>query len=235
MRSRIGFLPQQAPLSLELTIREYLTFCGGLRNIAPRRLRSAVEEAMARCGLTSMQRRLISNLSGGYRQRVGIAQAIIHKPKLVILDEPTVGLDPNQIQGVRKLIKEIGEERTVLFSTHILPEVEMLCRDVIMIEGGEIAFDGDMEDFRQVVTPTSLILIWARPPDPNDLQGVIAGVTGVDSISDHKCRIRFEEGADIVPAVLELAQSRNWGLQEIYFEASSLEDVFAHLSQKEAA
>lgn len=132
VRRKIGFLPQQAPLSLELTIEEYLRFCASIRGMKRKPAAEAVDFVMERCGLTSMRKRQIGNLSGGYRQRTGIAQAVVHRPKLVVLDEPTVGLDPNQLLGMRDLILDIGEEHTVVFSTHILPEVEAMCREVLM-------------------------------------------------------------------------------------------------------
>ena len=133
-KARIGFLPQQAPLYPELTVDEYLRYCADLRNIPQASIRPAVEAAKERCGIAHFSQRLIGALSGGYRQRVGLAQAILHNPSLVVLDEPTNGLDPNQILVVRDLIKEIAEERTVLLSTHILSEVEVLCDAIKMIE-----------------------------------------------------------------------------------------------------
>ena len=232
-RRRIGFLPQQAPLSFELTIDEYLRFCAGLRGVADGEIDAAVDFVVDRCGLSPMRRRLISNLSGGYRQRVGIAQALVHRPPLIILDEPTVGLDPNQIRGVRALIAEIGQEHTVLFSTHILSEVEMLCRDVMMIERGEIVFHGEIDSFRNTVTPSALVLVSARPPEPEMLQAELNCVTEVERVGPAKLRIAYNGGRDIVEALISLGRGRDWGIDEIYFEKSSLEDVFGILSQEE--
>ena len=230
-RRRIGFLPQQAPLSPELTVREYLTFCAGLRGVARAEIADAVGFVAERCGLTGMIDRLIANLSGGYRQRTGIAQALIHQPSVIILDEPTVGLDPNQIVGVRSLIREIAEQHTVIFSTHILPEVESMCRDVIMIEHGHIVFNGDMDAFRRVVTPNSLILVCEAPPDPGAIKNAIPTVERVERLGECKLRIGHGGAGDIVEALIDLGRAGGWGIREVYFEKSSLEDVFAELSK----
>ena len=135
-KKRLGFLPQNAPLHLELTVEEYLRHCAGLRNVPERDITKAVKEVMERCGVAHFSQRLLRNFSGGYRQRAGIAQAIVHKPKVVVLDEPTNGLDPNQILEMRKLIKQIAKESVVIFSSHILAEVQATCRDIKMIEQG---------------------------------------------------------------------------------------------------
>ena len=143
----IGFLPQKPPLYPDLTVDEYLTHCALMRHVEKAQVKTAVEKAKSRCGISHFSKRLIRNLSGGYQQRVGIAQAIVHNPKFVVLDEPTNGLDPNQIVEVRHLIKEIAEDHSVMLSTHILPEVQATCDDIKMIEHGEVVFSGSMEDF----------------------------------------------------------------------------------------
>src|SRR5882762_4076472 len=136
----IGFLPQTPPLYMDLTVDEYLIDCADLRLMEKKKIKPAPDDAKERCGITHFSSRLIRNLSGGYRQRVGIAQAIIHRPRLVVLDEPTNGLDPNQIIEVRKLIREIANDRAVIISSHILSEIHLVCKDVIMIEAGRIVF-----------------------------------------------------------------------------------------------
>ena len=139
-KRHIGFLPQQPPLHVDLTVEEYLEYCASLRHIPGKQIHKAVIEVMGKCGISHFQKRLIRNLSGGYQQRVGIAQAIIHKPDFVVLDEPTNGLDPNQIMEIRHLVKEIAEERTVVLSTHILSEVQATCKYIRMIEQGSLVF-----------------------------------------------------------------------------------------------
>ena len=146
-KKNVGFLPQKAPLHLDFTVDEYLTYCADLHMVDKKQIKAAVDEAKARCGITHFSKRVLRNLSGGYQQRVGIAQAIVHKPKFVVLDEPTNGLDPNQITEVRHLIKEIAEERSVLLSTHILSEVQATCRNIKMIENGQMIFSGSIEEF----------------------------------------------------------------------------------------
>ena len=139
-KRHIGFLPQKPPLHMDLTVEEYLTHCANLHDIPANEIREALDKAMERCGITHFRKRLIRNLSGGYQQRVGIAQAIIHEPEFVVLDEPTNGLDPNQIVEVRHLIKEIAVNRTVVLSTHILSEVQATCDYIRMIEQGSLVF-----------------------------------------------------------------------------------------------
>ena len=233
-KARIGFLPQQAPLYPELNVREYLTYCASLRDVAPGKIPTSVDEVMERCGIAHFSKRLISALSGGYRQRCGIAQAILHNPSLVVLDEPTNGLDPVQILAVRKLIKEISAERTVLLSTHILPEVEALCDEIKMIERGRIVYQGSLEDFAAVVEPQSLIAVFDNPPASNAIEDV-AGVEAVESITPRKLRLRFAEGTDVSTAIIEAGVQGGWRPREIYFERSSLEAVFARLAETEAA
>jgi ABC-2 type transport system ATP-binding protein len=160
----LGFLPQSAPLHLELTVKEYLTYCAFIRNVDKQEVKQAVSEVMEKCGVTHFSSRILRNLSGGYRQRVGIAQAIIHKPKLVVLDEPTNGLDPNQILEVRKLIKEIAEERAVIFSTHILSEVQAICKDIRMIESGRMVFSDTMDAFNNYILPDTMLVFMDNPP-----------------------------------------------------------------------
>jgi ABC-2 type transport system ATP-binding protein len=186
---------------------------------------------MDRTGITHFSARLIKNLSGGYKQRVGIAQAIIHQPKLVILDEPTNGLDPNQIIEARKLIKEIAIDHTVLLSSHVLSEINLLCRDIIMIEGGRIVFADSMDAFNNYVQPQSmLVTMEAIPPESELLK--VPGVTKVQYLSNRQCRIYFSGSADITEVFIKESVQRNWRLKEIGLEKSLLDDVFKQLSHQ---
>ena len=155
----IGFLPQKAPLHMDMTVDEYLYHCADIRLVPKSEIPVAVERAKAKCGISHFSKRVISNLSGGYQQRVGIAQSIIHNPLFVILDEPTNGLDPNQILEIRHLIHEIAEERAVLISTHILPEVQAVCDCIMMIEHGKMVFKGSIEEFNNYMEPSVLLVI----------------------------------------------------------------------------
>lgn len=225
----IGFLPQHAPLHLDLTVDEYLIYCAHIRDV--KEIRTSVNEVKDKCGISSFGKRLIRNLSGGYRQRVGIAQAIIHKPKLVVLDEPTNGLDPNQILEVRKLIREIAEERSVIFSSHILSEVQATCKDIRMIEGGRMVFADTMEAFNNYILPDSMLLFMHNPPGLDKL-AAIPGITGVELLHDQSIRMRFNASVTISQQVIELSVQNGWGLSEIMLEKSSLDEIFAQLSNR---
>lgn len=230
-KKRIGFLPQNAPLYLEQTVDEYLTYCAHLRFVDKRRIKTAVAEVKERCGVAHFSNRLIGNLSGGYRQRVGIAQALIHRPLLVVLDEPTNGLDPNQILEVRQLIKEIATDRAVIFSSHILSEIQATCQDIIMIEGGRMVFKDTMESFNNYIEPDSLITTMENPPPLTVLQK-IKGIKEVELLTDKSFRMHFEPATDISGSIVELSVQNGWRLKEITLEKSSLDAIFAQLSNK---
>lgn len=227
----LGFLPQNAPLHLELTVEEYLRYCASIRDIERKKVKAAVDEVMEKCGLTHFRSRLLRNLSGGYRQRAGIAQAIIHQPKLVVLDEPTNGLDPNQILEVRKLIREIGEERAIIFSTHILSEVQAICKDVKMIESGQMVFADTMEAFNNYVLPDSMLVFMDNPPALEELSA-LPGITGVEFLSDRSIRLRFAADRDVPKLIISTSVQRGWELTELTQERTSLDEVFAQLSNK---
>lgn len=230
-KQRIGFLPQQPPLYTDLTVDEYLTFCAEIRCMEPSRIKKALEEAKERCALTHVSSRLISNLSGGYRQRVGIAQAIIHKPRLVVLDEPTNGLDPNQLIEVRKLIREIAQEHAVLFSSHIMSEIQLLCKEIIMIEGGRIVFSDSIDAFNNYLQPHSLQLRAEHMPSQPALLKV-AGVSSVEYIGDKLVRIFFEGGQDIADRLIAASVESNWQIREIIFEKGLPDETFRQLAAK---
>lgn len=227
----IGFLPQKAPLHLELTVDEYLTHCAYMRSIPSNEIKFSLEIAKAKCGISHFSKRVLSNLSGGYQQRVGIAQAIIHNPKLVVLDEPTNGLDPNQILEVRKLIKEIAQDRSVILSTHILSEVQATCDNIIMIEHGNIVFADTMHAFNNYIEPNSLILILDNMPKIAELEA-ISGVTKAELLHSNQFRLHFNTGPTITKTIIDTCMAKNWALAEIYLEKSSLDGIFAQLSKK---
>jgi ABC-2 type transport system ATP-binding protein len=229
----IGFLPQTAPLHFDLTVDEYLTHCAHMRLMEKKAIPMALEEAKQRCGIAHFSKRLLRNLSGGYRQRVGIAQAIIHKPRLVVLDEPTNGLDPNQITEVRALIKEIAEERSVIFSSHILSEIQATCRDVKMIEDGRMVFSDTMDAFNNYVEPNSMLVSMDQPPSAEEFQAT-PGITGVEFLNPVKIRLTIDRTPDISQRLIAISVEKGWGLREISLEKSSLDEVFAQLSKKNA-
>ncbi|WP_316817616.1 ABC transporter ATP-binding protein [Pedobacter nyackensis] len=228
-KKEIGFLPQQAPLYKELTVDEYLLHCGYLRQLDKRMIGKAVDEAKERCGLTHFSKRLIGNLSGGYQQRVGIAQAIIHKPLLVVLDEPTNGLDPNQIIEVRSLIKEIAEERAVIFSSHILSEVQLLCKEIRMIDQGKLVFSDTMDAFNNYVAAQSIRVEMDRPPAGEELLK-IEGVTKVEFLTARSLKIYFDGDHEVTDRIIKTSVHHDWHLREIFFDKNSLDEIFAQLS-----
>ena len=228
-KKNIGFLPQKAPLHLDFTVDEYLTYCADLHMVDKKQIKAAVDEAKARCGITHFSKRVLRNLSGGYQQRVGIAQAIVHKPKFVVLDEPTNGLDPNQITEVRHLIKEIAEERSVLLSTHILSEVQATCRNIKMIENGQMIFSGSIEEFDNYIQPNTLLVELDTPPMECDL--MLPGISRVETLSERRFRLQYDGDPDTAKRVAEICVTRGWGLIELVIEKSSLDAIFAQLSK----
>lgn len=228
-KREIGFLPQDPPLYTDLTIDEYLTYCAGLRLIPKEKIKGALEEVKERCGIAHFSHRLIRNLSGGYRQRVGIAQAIIHKPRLVIMDEPANGLDPNQLIEVRKLIREIAQEHVVLISSHILSEIHLLCKEVIMIEAGRIVFSDSMTAFNDYIQPHSLSMRLENPPTAAGLLAV-PGVTRVEFLTDRQVRVYFDSDEEITERLVAASIQHGWRLREIHLDKGLLDDVFKQLS-----
>lgn len=225
----IGFLPQNPPLYMDLTVDEYLFYTAGLRLIPDSRMKAAVKDAKERCGIGHQSNRLLKNLSGGYRQRVGIAQAIVHEPKLVVLDEPTNGLDPNQIIEVRSLIKEIAQERAVIFSSHVLSEVQVLCRDIKMIESGRIVFSDSMDAFNNYVKPHSLLVHLENAPSKEALLK-IEGITKVDVLTDHQFRLYFSGGQEVTEQVVAASMQHGWRLREISLDKTAVDEIFKQLS-----
>lgn len=230
-RKYIGFLPQQPPLYTDHTVDEYLTYTAELRSMPPKQIKAAVAEAKERCGISHFSKRLIRNLSGGYQQRLGIAQAIIHHPKFVVLDEPTNGLDPNQIIEVRKLIKEIAQDHAILLSTHILSEVQATCDNIRMIEHGHLVFSGTIEEFDNYIKPNTFLIKLENPPSKEELCN-LPGITHLKRLDEHTFRAAFNNEQDITGLIAETCVNRGWGLDEIMLERISLEEIFAQLSGK---
>lgn len=230
-KKHIGFLPQKPPLYPDLTVDEYLVYCATLRRMESAKIRPAVDAAKERCGIAHFSKRLIKNLSGGYQQRVGIAQAIVHNPPFVVLDEPTNGLDPNQILEIRSLIKEIAADHAVLLSTHILSEVQATCQEIRMIEHGKMVFSGTMEEFDNYVVPNSLNVSFANPPEEAELAR-IERVLHVERTGPGAYRIRFSGNDTIAEQIVAMSVEKGWRLKEISLERCSLDVIFAQLSGK---
>jgi ABC-2 type transport system ATP-binding protein len=229
-KKHIGFLPQKPPLLPDLNIQEYLVHCAGLRRIPDNRVKEAVDEVLEKCAITNFRKRLIKNLSGGYQQRVGIAQAIIHKPDLVVLDEPTNGLDPNQTIEIRSLIKEIAQDRTVLLSTHILSEVQATCDHIKMVEEGKLVFSGSVEEFDNYIVPDTISVSLLETPPVEELEK-IEGVTEARHQGGSKYKIKFSDSEEVIQKIVEQSVKKGWKLNEITLERSSMDTIFAELSK----
>lgn len=233
-KALIGYLPEMRPLYKELTVDEYLTIAARLHRVSSSQIKKAVEVAKERCGLGHMSKRLIENLSNGYQQRVGIAQAIIHNPMVVILDEPTVGLDPIQIRDIRALIREVGSERSVIISTHILPEVEMVCDHVQIIDKGKLVFNGSIDVLKKQRIGNKLLVGLSNMPATDDMLK-IAGVVEAEALPGNLMRIRFADDAAPAEAIVQAAVKNGWGLYQIAPDQTSLEDVFVQLTYQDQA
>lgn len=228
-KAALGYLPELPPLYPELTVDEYLVYCAELHRIPRSHRRAACASAKERCGLKDTGGRLIGNLSKGYQQRVGIAQAIVHSPKIVILDEPTVGLDPIQIREIRALIVELGREHGVILSTHILPEVQAVCSRVQIIHKGRLVFSDTLTDLNARMQVTSLLLECREPPALKELK-TIEGIETVEKLGSGRFRLRYIKGSDPVETVAALAVRSKWGLRALTPEYKSLEQVFVELT-----
>jgi ABC-2 type transport system ATP-binding protein len=225
-----GYLPEHNPLYLDLFVHEYLRFVGKLYGLGGKTLGNRVAEMIALCGLTREQNKKIENLSKGYRQRVGLAQALIHDPSVLILDEPTSGLDPNQLLEIRKLIKDISVNKTVIFSTHIMQEVQALCERVIVINKGEIVANDRLENLLSAKGNIPIIIVeFESPVNTADLEN-LPGVSEVISLGTTRCRVIAGPGVDIRPEIFRFAADKNLSLIGLKQEETSLENIFRELT-----
>jgi ABC-2 type transport system ATP-binding protein len=240
VRQRIGYLPESAPLYPEMRVREYLNFRGKLRGLAPGERRTAIGRAADKCWLTEFIDRPIAHLSKGMRQRVGLADAIMHDPDVLILDEPTVGLDPTQIRETRKLITELGQRHTILLSSHILHEVEAVCNRTIIIAGGRIVASGSPAELRDRFAGDSRVVVELSGPDDAIRRelGAVAGITGVQPMGSangwNRLALQAGAGRDVREDVFKLAAARGWSLREIRREGATLEDFFIRVTAEQA-
>jgi ABC-2 type transport system ATP-binding protein len=227
-KRQIGFLPEQPPLYPEFTVNEYLNYCARLRRVRKAKINSAIDITKQRCGLQDAGRRLIGNLSKGFQQRVGIAQALLHSPRVVVLDEPTVGLDPIQIREIRALIKEIGKDHGVILSTHILPEVQMTCNRVQIIHQGRLVFSDTLEHLSNRMHVSSLLASFQKQPPLKTLEK-IEGVAAIESLASGRMRIHFTPDNNPTDRLVRASVEKNWQLKELTPETRSLEHIFMEL------
>ena len=244
VRQKLGYLPENCPLYTEMKVDEYLDFRGRLRGMDRELRRKRIDYVAERCWLTNVRRKTISHLSKGYRQRVGLADALLHNPPVLILDEPTVGLDPAQIRETRKLIKDLGGDHTVILSTHILPEVEAVCDRAIVIAGGRIAAQGTPEELRQSRRMQARVLVECRAPS-KELEGALQRVSGVRQVevltngSSHDnhyviAALRPKDGYDVREEVARTVIQHGWPLREIRLEHATLEEFFVQVTANQA-
>jgi ABC-2 type transport system ATP-binding protein len=230
-KALLGYLPDQPPLYRELTVDEYLLFCARLNRIPAAQRRQAMDVAKQRCGLTEVGKRLIGNLSKGYRQRVGIAQAIIHSPAVVILDEPTVGLDPIQIREIRALIRELRDDHSVILSTHILPEVQAVCDRVQIINKGQLVLNDSIAGLQQRMRGESLLLALRHAPEISDLEAAAGGV--VEALGEGRFRVHAPDLEARGEKLATAAVQNGWGLYELSPERLTLEQIFVDITTTE--
>jgi ABC-2 type transport system ATP-binding protein len=242
-RRKLGYMPENVPLYDEMRVREYLWFRARLKGLrGGRRVRQRVGEVMEQCGLTEVRRKLVATLSKGYRQRLGLADALVNDPELLILDEPTNGLDPNQIRQVRSLIRELGKNRTILLSTHILSEVEVTCDRVLIIDHGKLKATGAPRDLADTLRTAGRVHleVKARPePAAAALRSEVPGVRRVNhtTLSDGWVRfgLRLEAGADRREEIHRVVAAHGWPLRELTQASASLEDVFVEITRDDAS
>lgn len=231
VKKKVGYLPEHPPLYLDQTVNDYLLFVAEIKGVPSEKRKSAMDNVIEKCGLGDVRHRLIGNLSKGYRQRVGIAQALIHNPEVLILDEPTIGLDPKQIIEIRELIRSLGSDHTIILSTHILQEVTMLCRRVVIINRGRLVAADSYEQLSSQLAKGMRVLLRVGRPDSSLISELrtIDGVTGVNDAGDSSFIIEMEQGKDVRNKISEVVVKKNYELLELKQLSMSLEDIYINL------
>lgn len=227
-----GYLPEHNPLYLDMYVHEYLLFTGKLCGLSGSRLKHRVGEIIELCGIAPEQHKKLEALSKGYRQRVGLAQSLLHDPEVLILDEPTSGLDPNQIIEIRKVIKEISHNKTVLFSTHIMQEVQALCNRVVIINKGRIVADDHLNNLLKHKGGNALVLEFQEEVDIEDIRR-LSGVADVTAISNTKCRVTSMPEVDLRSQLFRYATEKGLSLIELKVEEYSIESLFKELTAQD--
>ncbi|GAA4430815.1 gliding motility-associated ABC transporter ATP-binding subunit GldA [Pontibacter saemangeumensis] len=231
VRRMVGYLPEHNPLYLDMYVHEYLHFVASVYGLKNRLAKARVQEMVELCGLTREQGKKIGALSKGYRQRVGLAQALVHDPQVLILDEPTTGLDPNQIVEIRTLIKHIGQDKTVIFSTHIMQEVAAICDRVVIINRGKLVADSDVSALQAGNSHQKVTLVEFEQPVETEVLQLVPGVIRVALAQGFTYRVTSEYDTDIRSNVFRIAAERNWPLVGLRQEENSLEKIFQELTK----
>lgn len=235
-KAKIGYMPESPPIYPEMTVREFLEFVSQIKKVPAKVRKERIDAVVEETGLTEVRGRIVGRLSRGYRQRVGLATALIHDPEVLILDEPTAGLDPVQIVEIRNLVRRLGQERTVMLSTHILPEVTQVCRNVIIINEGRVMASGALEDLSAIMQANLRVRVTIKKNPADFLKKVqqLKGVTGA-SVEDHSVLIEFEPAVDLRDHIAEIAVKDGHGLLELASAQATLEEIFLKLAGKEEA
>jgi len=239
VRKRIGYLPENPPIYPEMTVVSYLDFVAKIKGVDGRDRKKRIEETMAQTAITDVKDSVIRKLSKGYKQRVGLAQALVHNPEVLILDEPTIGLDPKQIIEVRELIRDLAEKHTVILSTHILPEVSATCQRVVIINKGKVVAEDTPKNLTAKVRGANRLVVEAKGPK-EQVQKKLASISGVKQVGvdglvgdSSRYNIDCEMGRDVRPEIAQAIVQSGWGLLELRSRDASLEDVFLQLTTEE--
>ncbi len=238
VRRRIGYMPENNPLYPEMRVREYLKFRARIKGLSRQRANARVDTVLQQCSLADVSKKIIDHLSKGYRQRVGLADALVHEPELIILDEPTLGLDPNQIRSVRQLIKDLAQKHTVLISTHLLHEAELTCHRMIILREGKILAEGTPDNLQQTMSKSVQVIAEIAAPEAElkkcwDEMPEVAlfDIVAVDG-GFQRCALTPRDGTDLRPQVFALAKQRGWALRELTRNRHSLEDIYVRLTRQ---
>ncbi|MBC8156412.1 MAG: gliding motility-associated ABC transporter ATP-binding subunit GldA [Bacteroidetes bacterium] len=232
VRRSVGYLPEHNPLYLDMYVKEYLRFAGSLHSLKGQILTNRLADTIALVGLEREQNKRIGQLSKGYRQRVGLAQALLHNPPVLILDEPTTGLDPNQLTEIRQVIRDVGRDKTVLFSTHIMQEVEAICDRVVIINRGQLVADGPLSALRRGAgSGQTVVAEFEQELTESDVLRTIPGIEAVESLGQGKYRITAAESTDLRAAIFRLAADKNLTLVGLRQQENSLEGIFKELTK----
>jgi ABC-2 type transport system ATP-binding protein len=229
-RKLVGYLPEHNPLYLDMYVHEYLTFVGNVRRLKAQDIKSNLAKVIEQCGLTKEQNKKIGALSKGYRQRVGLAQALLHDPKVLILDEPTTGLDPNQIVEIRQLIKEVSKNKTVIFSTHIMQEVQAICNKVVIINKGKLVANKTLLELKSESATSSILKVDFLEPIDIDQIRSIPGIIDIQNHNANGYLITASQSVDIRNTIINLSAQYNWQLSSMQLQESSLEEIFKKLT-----
>lgn len=235
-RASVGYLPENAPLYGEMRVHSFLRFCAEMRSIPKQEIKSAIERVVELTSLGAVLTQRIENLSKGFKRRVGLAQALIHDPEILILDEPTDGLDPNQKHEVRKLINSMAAQKCIVLSTHILEEVEEVCTRAVIIAQGKVVADDTPENLKRRSSLYGAVTISFKEP-MEWIESLLRTLPGIDRVQEHEAKKSFtlypKEGRNILPVIVQEAEKKSWEYQDIYMSSGSLDEVFRNITTRE--